>query len=156
MDTYNNIDKQSDEKTLDKARMIIRAIMAANIALSALTVTLFESGMLPAGILAGTGNTEFVFTMAMELITICAIPVAVRLFKFKRINNELKTGGGNALMKWGSIRMLMLSEPLFANTVLYYLFMNVAFGYMAIILLICLMFISPGKRRCKAETGGEA
>lgn len=156
MNICNNIDKKHDEEALSKAGSVIKIIMCTNIAMAALTVILFESDMLPTGILAKSGNMEFIFTMAMELITICAIPVAIRLFRFKKINGELKSQGGKALLKWGSIRMLMLSLPLFVNTVLYYLFMNVAFGYMAIILLLCLMFISPNKERCKAETGGEA
>ena len=38
------------------------------------------------------------------------------------------------------------------NTVLYYLFMNTTFGYMAIILAICLPFVYPSEARCEAET----
>jgi hypothetical protein len=37
------------------------------------------------------------------------------------------------------------------NTWLYYMFMNVAFGYMAIILLLSLMFVYPSKVRCEQD-----
>ena len=47
--------------------------------------------------------------------------------------------------------MLMLCLPMVANTLLYYIYMNVAFGYMAIILLLSLCFVLPTMARCEAE-----
>ena len=41
----------------------------------------------------------------------------------------------------------MITVPLLMNTLLYYIFMNTAFGYMALILLICLPFIYPATRK---------
>ena len=38
-----------------------------------------------------------------------------------------------------------------ANTFLYYIYMNVAFGYMAIILLLSLYFVLPTMARCEVE-----
>ena len=49
------------------------------------------------------------------------------------------------------LRLLLLGCPLLVNTFLYYLFMNVAFGYMAIILFLCLLFIIPTKERQQRE-----
>ena len=49
--------------------------------------------------------------------------------------------------------MAMLCVPMTANTLLYYLFgLNVAFGYMGMICLLCLVFIYPSTARCTAET----
>ena len=43
-----------------------------------------------------------------------------------------------------------------ANTLFYYLFgLNVTFGYMAIILLLCLLLVYPSKRRCMYEVERE-
>ena len=42
----------------------------------------------------GTGhadaNQEFIFASLMEILTICVIPVALRLFKFRCIRNAVK------------------------------------------------------------------
>ena len=46
----------------------------------------------------------------------------------------------------------MLGVPLVANTDLYYMSMNTAYGYMAIILLIVMPFVYPSKTRCEEET----
>ena len=47
----------------------------------------------------------------------------------------------------------MLTVPMVVNTLLYYLFMNVAFGYLAIILALCIFFVFPSMSRCEAEVG---
>ena len=46
---------------------------------------------------------------------------------------------------------MMIGLPMVANTWLYYQFMNVAFGYMAIIGLLSLCFIYPSHARCNQE-----
>ena len=53
-------------------------------------------------------------------------------------------------------RLLMLCVPMIVNTVLYYVFMNVAFGYMGIILFLCLFFVMPTMDRCLSEIKEEA
>jgi hypothetical protein len=40
---------------------------------------------------------------------------------------------------------------LLANTLLYYVFMNTSFGYLAIIILLCMPFVYPSKDKCMAE-----
>jgi len=88
----------------------------------------------------------------MELLTVILIPLALRLFKFKKIATDLSERKQAALVWWGTIRIEMLALPLLANTLLYYLYMSTTFGYMAIILLICMVFIYPSKDKCYFET----
>ena len=45
----------------------------------------------------------------------------------------------------------MLSLPMVVNTFAYYSFMGVHYGYMAIILFICLFFVMPTKSRFERE-----
>ncbi|MBR6604574.1 MAG: hypothetical protein IKK92_01675, partial [Prevotella sp.] len=78
--------------------------------------------------------------------------LALRLFKFKKIAADLSERKQAALVRWGTIRIEMLAMPLLANTLLYYLYMSTTFGYMAIILLICMVFIYPSKDKCYFET----
>ena len=49
------------------------------------------------------------------------------------------------------VRLEMILLPMLANVVFYYLFMNVAFGYMGIILFLSACFILPTKARCEEE-----
>ena len=129
---------------------ILMRTFCAFVAAAAIVVVLFETGLLNEGALAGTGDSsEFVVLSAMELITICVIPVALRLFKFRAVTQRLVTPQG--LLHYGLLRLLMLCVPMVVNTVLYYLYMSVAFGYMGIILFLCMAFVVPTKGRCEAE-----
>lgn len=122
----------------------------AFVAVAALVVVAFEAELLPSGTLAGRdGSDEFVVLSVMELVTICQIPVALRLFKFRTVAARLVSADG--LLRYGTLRLLMLCVPMLANALLYYLYMNVAFGYMGIILFLCMAFVLPTKGRCEAE-----
>lgn len=135
-----------------KTKNILISEMYACVAISLMIVVLHETETLLPGALADDKNTEFLAVSLMELVTICLIPLALRLFKFKRINRSLKSRQAQGLKIWGSLRMMMICLPMMVNTLLYYVFMNVAFGYMGIIGLICLLFIYPGTGRCVSET----
>ncbi len=130
------------------AEMLISKVVAVAM------VLLYETETLIPGRFAGCGNEGFIVLSLMELATICLIPLALRLFKFKAVSRRLGVNGANALLEWGSLRMAMLCLPLVANTLLYYLFMDVAFGYMAFICIVCLTFIYPSTARCANEVGG--
>ena len=90
----------------------------------------------------------------MEVITICFIPVSLRLFKFGAIRQAIKddkTPLLNTFFAYSLVRLEMLLMPMLVNAVLYYVFMNVAFGYMAIILFLSTLFIFPTQERCEQE-----
>lgn len=118
-------------------------------------IILFECGILDAGVLKGGSTGEFVLLTIMELLTLGVIPLALYLFKIKRVKNDLYDRKEKALRQWGLVRMDLLSVPMIINTLLYYLFMNVSFGYLAIILFICLFFIYPSEGRCIDEVTPE-
>lgn len=118
--------------------------------ISLLMILLFECYDNLSGVWTTPDRTmEFYVLMIMELTTLCIIPFALRLFRFKRIAQQLTTP--KALKHWGMVRLLMLCIPLVVNTFFYYMYINVAFGYMAIILTLCLAFVFPTKKRCQAE-----
>lgn len=123
------------------------------VALAALIAVLAETGIIDSGQLATYGQAEFYTACAMQLITIAAIPTALRLFKIKPIAMRLKAGHPAAtLLRWGTARLLMLNIPMLANLVCYYLFMAAGFGYLAIILCLSLFFVYPSLSRCYNET----
>ena len=123
------------------------------LALALIVVVLFETDVLMFGYYAGSGEqAEFLLTTMMELLTLAVIPLALKLFKFPRVHADLVSRKAKALRKWGLLRLLMLLVPLLVNTLLYYAYANVAFGYMAIILVIVLPFVYPSMERCQSET----
>ena len=119
-------------------------------------IVLYESDILESGALADSKQTEFLAMTGMELSSLAAAFLGLRLFKFKKIHDALVTQKEPALLKWGMLRLLILEVPMVSNTYLYYIYMNTTFGYLAIILLLCLPFVFPSLSRCLAETTEEA
>lgn len=132
---------------MNKTISLLRTVLIANVGVAVVIAALYELDILPSGMLAGRPQDEFLSTISMELITIVFIPVALRLFKTKDVEKRLEEGNIKAFRKWGLVRILMITVPLVLNTLLYYSFMNTTFGYMALILLICLPFIYPAVRK---------
>lgn len=115
-------------------------------------VVLYEGELLETGMLTEDTSMEFVLTTLMELLSLAAIFVGLRMFKKKRIHDDLTTHKALALRFWGLIRLCIIGLPLSLNVLFYYLFMNTTFGYMAIIMALCLPFVYPTLNRCLTET----
>lgn len=118
-------------------------------------IILFENDLLPSGGWLDNKVQEYYVAIAMELITIILIPLSLRLFKFGLVKRQLLSIPTHALVTWGTVRLCMLTLPMMVNCWLYYMFMNVAFGYMGIIGILCLCFVYPSKDRCQLETSGK-
>lgn len=140
---------------MKRTRNILKAEEYVAVAIVFAVVLLYETDVFMIGLLATSEGTEFIMVTMMEILTISLIPLALRLFKFDRIGKALAEYKEKALLYWGTLRMMMLCVPLVINTLLYYQFMNVAFGYMAIICLVCLAFVNPTMNRCLNETSFE-
>ncbi len=136
---------------MKKTRYTLLAVCLGSVAVSLLMAALYESDTLAVGALVGYDGAEFVLASAFELVSIAVIPIALRLFKMRVVRRSLASEGEAALLRWGVLRLLLLCVPLVANTLLYYLFMSPSFGYMAIILFLCLFFVYPSKARCHYE-----
>jgi hypothetical protein len=137
---------------MEQVRKLLLTIFVVAVTMALLLVVVFETGLLEPGTAAGDRSVEEVsLTFVVELLTIAVIPVALRLFKFKRVEADLKARHEQALRKWGVLRLSMLESILLANTLLYYVFMNTSFGYLAIIILLCMPFVYPSKEKCMAE-----
>lgn len=136
---------------MKKTNKILQTVFYVSLAVSLIMVVLFESDTILPGILAAYGRDEFIVATTMELITICAIPVVLRIFKFGFVKRRVQADGEKAMRSWSLMRMLVLCVLMVVNTLLYYVFMNVAFGYMAIITFLCVFFIFPSTDRLKRE-----
>lgn len=124
------------------------------IALSAIIIVSGELNIIPNGILANDKQVEFVIMSMMEILTIIAIPVALKLFKFKAIANKLASDTLLHFERWGIVRLCLLNVPMVINLVCYYLFVGAGFGYLSIILFLSLFFVYPSLSRCYNETDG--
>lgn len=122
------------------------------VAVALAIVAIYELGLLESGVLADSKQTEFVAMTVMELTSIGAAFLGLRLFKFHMIHDELVCLKESAMLKWGLLRLLILEVPMVVNTYLYYMYMNATFGYLAIILLLTLPFVMPTESRCIDET----
>ena len=132
---------------MKKTVNILRTLFIASVGIAVVVAALYELDILPSGVLADRPQDEFLCTIAMELVTIVFIPIALRLFKTKDVDRRLDEGYIKTFKTWSIVRILMITVPLLMNTLLYYIFMNTTFGYMALILLICLPFIYPATRK---------
>ena len=132
---------------MKKTVNILRTLFIAAVGIAVVVVALYELDILPTGVLADRPQDEFLCTIAMELVTIVFIPIALRLFKTKDVDRRLDEGDIKTFKTWSIVRILMITVPLLMNTLLYYIFMNTTFGYMALILLICLPFIYPATKK---------
>ena len=136
---------------MKKIRNLLLTIFVGTLCLAVCIVVLFETDVLECGLLATEKQSEFLWTTLMELITLATAFLTLRLFKFEKVHRDLTERRGQALCQWGVVRLLMLTVPLLANTLLYYIYMNPTFGYLAIILVLCLPFVYPSEGRCQAE-----
>ena len=140
-------------KSISKRLVVIYMSLAA-IALA--IIILYETDILEAGVMEEQKQLEFILTAMMELISLGAAFMGLRLFKFKTVHNDLVNRQEPAMWKWGVIRLLILEVPMVVDTLLYYIYMNTTFGYLAVMLLLCLPFVFPSVNRCLAETSEEA
>ena len=140
-------------KSISKRLVVIYMSLAA-IALA--IIILYETNILEAGVMEEQKQSEFILTALMELISLGAAFLGLRLFKFKAVLQELVNLKETAMWKWGVIRLLILEVPMVVDTLLYYIYMNTTFGYLAVMLLLCLPFVFPSVNRCLAETSEEA
>ena len=140
---------------MEKKVKNLRMLFLCSIAVALIIVLLYETEILLPGALALNNRLCFVVATIMELLTIAIIPFALRLFKFRKVNGKLtesETTRWDNLLKYGSVRILLLAIPMIINVVCYYLFTLTAFAYMAIILFLCMFFVYPTVDKCIAET----
>ena len=131
------------------------AFYIAQIALALVVVVLFELDVLPVGVMADDKQSDFIFTALMEIVSLGAAFLGLRLFKFKAIHDDLVKRQEKAMWKWGMARLIILEAPMVIDTLLYSIYMNTTYGYLAIIMLLTLPFVFPSENRCIAETSEE-
>jgi hypothetical protein len=143
---------------MQKTQKILQTAFWLYVAVAALIVLVFETGIALAGSVSSP-ITLFYMAIVMQLLTIAVIPVALYLFRAPIVSQSLTADGLKAplaLCRWGLLRITMLGLPLVVNTLFYYLCgHDVRYFYLALILLLCLFFVYPSLRRCQSECESE-
>ena len=129
---------------------ILTALFWSTMAIGFAIVALFETNIVLSGDLSDNTLLDYYCTLAMELLTIAAIPFALRLFRFASVKRRL-VEQPESLLRFASLRMMLIAIPMLINGLLYYMFMSTTFGYMGIICLLCMSFVYPSANRCKSE-----
>lgn len=137
---------------MKKVRILLLSLFWSIVSVALLMVVVFETELLEPGIASGDPTQgEVILTYIVELATIALIPTALRLFKFHRVDADLRGHHEEALRKWGVLRLLIFGVILLFNTLFYYVFMNTSFGYLAIMTALCLPFVYPSEEKCQVE-----
>ena len=102
-------------KTISKKLTILYMSLAA---MALIVILLYETDLLEAGLIQEEKQSEFILTALMELISLGAAFLGLRLFKFKNVHNDLVSRKAPAMMKWGMIRLLILEVPMLVDTLL--------------------------------------
>ena len=140
---------------MKETRNQLRAFFVFAIVFALAAVVAYETGFMESGLFTERNTSEFIFVSLMELLTLGGVFLALRLFKFDKVHDELVAKKEHALFKWGLLRLALILIPMVGNTYLYYMFMNTTFGYLAIIQLLSLPFVYPSMSRCKSEVEAE-
>jgi len=140
---------------MKETRNQLMAFFVFAIVFALAAVVAYETGFMEPGLFAERKISEFIFVSLMELLTLGGVFLALRLFKFDKVHDDLVAKKEHALFKWGLLRLALILIPMVGNTYLYYMFMNTTFGYLAIIQLLSLPFVYPSLSRCKSEVEAE-
>ena len=103
---------------MKKVSKQLMAFYTAQVALALVIIVLFETDVLPAGIKADDKQSDFVLTAVMELVSLGAAFLGLRLFKFRRIHDDLIRRKETAMWKWGMARLIILGAPMVIDTLL--------------------------------------
>ena len=123
-------------------------IFWAFIVITTLLIAFFETVQPQLNLPLSAVDTFWIVAI-MEMLTICAIPVAMKLTRFSFVKKRIT--GINSLQKVLMLRLVVLAGLMVINTLLHYLLHQTALGYLAIVLLLSLVFIYPSLSRCQNE-----
>lgn len=134
---------------------ILKYELWASVALTLLICALFETGVLLEGPLCGNSAAHLLSQMWMTVIVLFSIPIALKMFTLRYVRERLtadESRSAQRLLRWGTVRLLLLAVPMMAGMLCYYLFgADVRFFYLALIEALALFFIYPSKARCERE-----
>lgn len=142
------------EKELKRLIRILKAEYALMWVLTALLAALYECDILPQGLFAGDAQMEYIMQVTSILLTICLIPLSLRLFNLSLTRHIAALPLKNALKsyrRWSEIRIALLTVASLASLSAYYWTMDTTGLLCTGMTVIASLFCVPGKERLLSE-----
>lgn len=117
-------------------------------------IVLYETDILLQGTMVGNAKAEYMSQLTGVLLTICLIPVSLRMFGLfltKYIKTLAIEAALRSYRRWSEIRILMLFVTAFFNISMYYWTMDITGLMCGGMALIASLFCIPGKERLMSE-----
>ena len=105
------------------------------------------------GIITNDDHFEFILQSLSVLLTMGGLYGALRLFKIRKIEEQIKENPLEKYMSFSIVRMALLEGPVLLNIIGYMLFVNTSFVWLGLIAFMGFFFIYPSTERFIAETG---
>lgn len=122
--------------------------------LPALLVVLYETGVLTEGTFAGDARMDYIFQTVGILLTIGLIPLSLRLFSLSLVRYVRQLSLPLALRsyrRWSEVRAGLLLVAALVNLSFYYLTLNTAAVWCALMALIASLFCVPTRKKLMDE-----
>ncbi len=142
------------EKELKHLIRILKAEYALMWVLTVLLAALYECDILPQGLFAGDAQMEYIMQVTSILLTICLIPLSLRLFNLSLTRHIAALPLKNALKsyrRWSEIRIALLTVASLASLSAYYWTMDTTGLLCTGMTVIASLFCVPGKERLLSE-----
>lgn len=142
------------EKELKRLIRILKAEYALMWVLTVLLAALYECDILPQGLFAGDAQMEYIMQVTSILLTICLIPLSLRLFNLSLTRYVSLLPLPEALKsyrRWSEIRIALLLVLALIDLSAYYWTMNTTGLLCAGMTIIASLFCIPSKQRLLNE-----
>ena len=142
------------EKELKRLIRILKAEYALMWVLTVLLAALYECDILPQGLFAGDAQMEYIMQVGSILLTICLIPLSLRLFNLSLTRYVSLLTLPEALKsyrRWSEIRIALLLVLALIDLSAYYWTMNTTGLLCAGMTVIESLFCNPSKQRLLNE-----
>lgn len=142
------------EKELKRLVRILKGEYALLWILNLLLATLYECDLLPQGLFAGDAQMEYIMQVTSILLTVCFIPLSLRLFSLsltRHITSLPLTEALKSYRRWSEIRISLLTVLALIDLSAYYWTMNTTGLLCAGMTIIASLFCIPSKQRILNE-----
>lgn len=142
------------EKEMKRLLNCLKAEYALLWIFCAAAVFLYESDILPQGILVEDAQADYILQVTGILLTVGFIPLSLRLFSLSLTRYIKQLNLMDALKsyrRWNEVRIGLLLVPALTNLSIYYWTMNTTGLLCAGMVLVASMFCIPGRERMLNE-----
>lgn len=142
------------EKELKRLVQILKGEYALLWILTLLLAGLYECEILPQGLLSGNAQAEYIMQVASILLTVCLIPLSLRIFSLSLTRYVTSLPLPKALKsyrRWSEVRIALLLTASLINLSAYYWTMDTTGLLCAGMVIIASLFCIPSKERLLNE-----